>query len=282
MRKRYLDEQQGAVLGDVWTDISQIRGTNAELLGYPTQKPVALLERIIQASSNEGDVVLDPFCGCGTAIAAAHKLGRHWIGIDITHLSIALLKYRLEGMFGIKDKVDYRVIGEPEDVGSAEQLARDDRYQFQWWALSLVRAKPLGGDGREGKKGSDKGVDGVITFMDDGSGKPKRALIQVKSGKVNSALIRDLRGTVEREGAAIGVFITLEAPSRDMQTEAVSAGFYRSPLGKDYPKIQILTIEQLLQGAQVEMPPTYTTFKQAERVRGAADAVENQLPGFEE
>src|SRR5690606_12046652 len=119
------------------------------------------------------------------------------------------------------------------------------------------------GDGREGKKGSDKGVDGVITFMDDGSRKPKRALIQVKSGKVNSALIRDLRGTVEREGAAIGVFITLEAPSRDMQTEAVSAGFYRSPLGKDYPKIQILTIEQLLQGAQVEMPPTYTTFKQA-------------------
>jgi site-specific DNA-methyltransferase (adenine-specific) len=277
--KRYLSEMPGRIHDNIWLDIFPINSQAAERLGYPTQKPLALLERIIQASSNEGDIVLDPFAGCGTAIAAAHKLGRRWIGIDITHLSIALLKYRLEGMFGIKDKADYRVIGEPEDVGSAQQLARDDRYQFQWWALSLVRAKPLGGDGREGKKGSDKGVDGVITFMDDGSGKPKRALIQVKSGHVNSGLIRDLRGTVEREGAAIGVFITLETSTGDMLKEAVSAGFYRSPLGKDYPKIQILTIEQLLHGAQVEMPPTFTTFRQAERVRSDSSARDVPLFG---
>jgi site-specific DNA-methyltransferase (adenine-specific) len=169
-------------------------------------------------------VVLDPFAGCGTTVAAAQKLGRQWIGIDITHLSIALLKYRLEQMF---PNIQMQIIGEPEDLGAARQLAQDDRYQFQWWALSLVRAKPLGGqDGsRQGKKGSDKGIDGVINFIDDATGKPKHVLVQVKSGHVKSGDIRDLVGTVQRENAAMGVFITLETPSRDMQTEAVSAGF---------------------------------------------------------
>jgi site-specific DNA-methyltransferase (adenine-specific) len=278
--KRYLDEQEGFPLQDLWFDIP-ISSKN-ERLGYPTQKPLALLERVIQASSNPGDVVLDPFCGCGTAVAAAHKLGRQWVGIDITHLSIALLKYRLTDMFGLKAGADYRVIGEPEDVGAARQLAADDRYQFQWWALSLVRAKPLGGTdgGRSGKKGSDKGVDGVITFVDDGSGKPKRALVQVKSGHVKSGDVRDLRGTVEREGAALGLFITLEAPTRDMTTEAVSAGFYRSPMAGDYPKIQIVTIEQLLRGEGVHMPPNFTTFKQAERVK--QDSGDVNLPLFGE
>ena len=181
------------------------------------------------------------------------------------------------------------MIGEPEDVGAARHLAADDRYQFQWWALSLVRAKPLGGTtgGRSGKKGSDKGVDGVITFVDDVSprgeaGKPKRALVQVKSGHVKSGDVRDLRGTVEREGAALGLFITLEAPTRDMTTEAVSAGFYHSPgWNSDYPKIQILTIEQLLRGETAQMPPNFTTFKQAERVRGEADARDVPLFGGE-
>jgi site-specific DNA-methyltransferase (adenine-specific) len=158
MRKRYLDEQPGAVIGDIWTDISQIRGTNSELMGYATQKPIALLERIIQASSNPGDVVLDPFCGCGTAIAAAQKLDRRWIGIDVTHLAISLINYRMDNMFpGCK----YVVVGEPQDVGAARQLAHDDRYQFQWWALSLIRARPQGGEGtsKQGKKGSDQGID---------------------------------------------------------------------------------------------------------------------------
>jgi len=215
---------------------------------------------------------LDPFCGCGTAIAAAQKLGRKWIGIDVTHLSIALMKYRLEAMF---PGIELEVRGEPEDVGSARHLAHDDRYQFQWWALSLVRAKPLGSKagGKTGKKGSDKGIDGVINFIDDRGGKPKRILVQVKSGKVKSGDIRDLRGTVEREEAAMGVFITLEEPSRDMWTEAVSAGYYHSPgWGQDYPRIQILTVEELLHGAEIKMPPQYGTFKEAQRVRASGEA----------
>lgn len=277
MRKRYLDEQAGAVVGDVWTDISQIRGKDAELLGYPTQKPVALLERIINASSNAGDIVLDPFCGCGTTIAAAQKLGRRWIGIDITHLSIALQKYRLKDAFNLDEKKDYKVIGEPEDIGSARQLAQDDRYQFQWWALSMIKARPLGGQagGKEGKKGSDRGIDGVINFIDDQSGKPKRILVQVKSGKVSSRDIRDLIGTLDREKAEIGVFITLEPPStgpKGMTTEAASAGFYRSEIsGRDFPRLQILTIEELLAGAEVKMPPPMqaaaVTFKKAKDER---------------
>ena len=223
--------------------------------------------RNYQASSNPGDIVLDPFCGCGTAIAAAQKLNRKWIGIDITHLSIALQKYRLEAMFpGIK----FNVRGEPTDIGAARQLATEDRYQFQWWSLSLIRARPLGGEAgsREGKKGSDKGIDGVIAFIDDNTGKAKRVLVQVKSGHVNSSYIRDLKGTLQREQAAIGVFITLEPPSKDMITEAVSAGFYHSPgWNQDYPRIQILTIEELLHNAEVKMPPQFGTFKQAQRVQ---------------
>jgi len=265
--KRYLDEMSGMPLGNLRDDIPPINSQASERLGYPTQKPLALLERIIKASSNPGDVVLDPFCGCGTTIAAAQTLNRRWIGIDITHLSISLQKYRLEQMF---PGITFDVIGEPEDGGAARQLAQDDRYQFQWWALSLIRARPLGGqDGSKvGKKGSDKGIDGVINFIDDNAGKAKRVLVQVKSGHVRSGDIRDLRGTVERENAALGVFITLEPPTRDMNTEAVSAGFYHSAgWNRDYPKIQILTIEDLLHGAEVKMPPQFGTFRQAPRVR---------------
>jgi site-specific DNA-methyltransferase (adenine-specific) len=262
----YLDDKKGMPVQDLWDDVLRVGNTAQERLGYPTQKPLALLERIIQASSNPGDLVLDPFAGCGTTVAAAQKLGRRWIGIDITHLSIALLKYRLQSMF---PGIQFRVKGEPEDLSSARQLARDDRYQFQWWALSLVRAKPLGGQegSKEGKKGSDKGIDGVINFMDDNTGKPKRVLVQVKSGHVKSGDIRDLRGTVERENAAIGVFITLEPPTADMTKEAVSAGYYHSPAwGKDFPRIQILTIADLLKDAEVKMPPQFGTFKQAQKV----------------
>ena len=163
-----------------WSDISPIGSHAKERLGYPTQKPVALLERIIRASSNEGDVVLDPFCGCGTAIAAAHKLGRRWIGIDITHLSIALQKYRLQDMFELVSGQDYEVIGEPQTEDGARELAQDSanegRFQFEWWALSLVGAKPVGGQAgsRKGKKGSDKGIDGLINFFEqDDKGKSK-------------------------------------------------------------------------------------------------------------
>ncbi len=263
--KRYLDEMPGVPLQDIWNDIQPIGSQAAERLGYPTQKPVALLERIISASSNSGDVVLDPFCGCGTTVAAAHKLGRRWIGIDITQLSIALQKYRLQDAF---PDAQFDVVGEPEDLHDAAQLATDDRYQFQWWALSLIKARPLGGDGgKTGKKGSDKGIDGLITFIDDSTGKVKQVLVQVKSGHVKSGDVRDLVGSVTREGAAIGVFITLEEPSDAMTKEAVSTGFYHSPgWNQDYPRVQILTIAALLNGATVKMPPTGVTFKAAKRI----------------
>jgi site-specific DNA-methyltransferase (adenine-specific) len=278
--KYYLKESPGVPLNDNWYDIPLIPASSTESLGYPTQKPIALLERIIQVSSKEGDVVLDPFCGCGTAIAAAEKLDRLWIGIDITHLSTSLLKYRLKDSFEIVEKKDYDVIGEPETLGGARQLARDDKYQFQWWALSLVQAKPLGGEegSREGKKGSDKGVDGVIPFVNE-KDKTQRVLVQVKGGHVGSPQIRDLRGTVEREGAAIGVFITLEEPSQDMKTEAASSGYYHSLLwDRDYPRIQILTIEELLNGKEIDMPPVKSrkTFKQAKRIT-KSDASQDTL-----
>lgn len=266
--KRYLDEQRGKPLDDVWTDIPPLNSQAAERLGYPTQKPLALLERIIAASSNPGDVVLDPFCGCGTAIAAAQRLGRAWLGIDVTHLAIAIQKSRLAEMF---PGIAYQVIGEPEDVGAARALAQQDRYQFQWWALSLVRARPLGdvGDGKRGKKGADRGVDGLITFVDDAAAAPKQALIQVKSGHVSARDVRDLRGVIERERAALGAFITLEPPTREMQAEAVAAGFYDSPgWGRAFPRLQILTVGDLLhQRARLEMPPIHGPFKAAERAQ---------------
>lgn len=264
---RYLDEVKGVPIQDIWSDIDPINAQAAERLGYPTQKPLALLERIIQASSNPGDVVLDPFCGCGTTVAAAQKLGRRWIGIDITHLSIALQKYRLEEMF---PEIKFQVIGEPQSLSDARQLAQDDRFQFQWWALSLIYARPYGGESgsKKGKKGADKGIDGVMTFIDDSSGQPKRILVQVKSGKVSSRDIRDLGGTLQRENAAMGIFLTLEEPTRDMKTEAVSAGYYHSPgWHQDYPRLQIITIEELLRGTRVNMPPSHATFKQAQRVK---------------
>jgi site-specific DNA-methyltransferase (adenine-specific) len=268
--KLYPEDLPGTPMQDIWTDIKAMHNLSGERLGYPTQKPVALLERIIQASSNPGDVVLDPFCGCGTAIAAAQKLGRRWIGIDITHLSVALQKYRLKDAFGLEAGRDYKVVGEPEDVASARALAKQDRYQFQWWALSLVRARPLGGAAgrRAGRKGADKGIDGVINFIDGTKREVKTALVQVKSGAVKAGDIRDLIGAVEREKAALGVFITLETPTKPMLDEALAAGVYRSEVwGRDYPRVQILTIEALLKGAEVNMPPQYATFKQAEKVK---------------
>lgn len=267
-RKHYLEEQLGRKASDVWIDIAPLQGAAAERLGYPTQKPVALLERILEASSNEGDLVLDPFCGCGTTIHAAEKLKRNWIGIDVTHLAIALQKYRLKDAFDLKEKQDYDVIGEPEDIAAAKQLAQEDRYQFQWWALSLIQAQPLGGQtgSKKGKKGKDKGIDGIITFLDDPKKKPKKLIVQVKSGKVKSGDIRDLVGTIERENAPIGVFITLEPPTKDMNKEAATTGFYHSPnWNKDYPRLQILTIEELLNGKTVQMPPTARTYKKAQK-----------------
>ncbi len=247
-----------------WWLIPELQGNALERLGYPTQKPEALLDRIIQASSNEGDVVLDPFCGCGTTIASAQKLKRNWIGIDITHLSINIIKLRLKSMFGIEPKKNYKVIGEPEDLASAIELANQNRYQFQWWATSLIEAKPYG----DKKKGKDTGIDGFIFFMDKDN-KVKNGIVSVKSGKIQPKDIRELGYILEREKSEIGIFITLQEPSRDMITDAVSAGFYRSQLsGKDYPRIQILTIEELLKGTKPQIPNQISPFKKAEPNEG--------------
>jgi len=261
--KIYLDEALGASAQDLWLDILPVHNWPKERLGYPTQKPQALLERIITASSNEGDIVLDPFCGCGTALVAAQKLNRKWIGIDITHLAIAVMKSRLEESFpGIKAEV----VGEPEDLAGARALARQDRYQFQWWALSKIKAKPFP---EERRKGADKGIDGVIDFTDrdEDSGKQvmKRAVVSVKSGHVHVKDIRELKDIASNN--AMGVFITLEPPTREMKTEAVSAGKYHSPLwDKNYPKIQILTIEELLEGKGVDMPTATSPYAKAPKV----------------
>jgi site-specific DNA-methyltransferase (adenine-specific) len=256
--KRYLDENKGAPVNNLWDDIAPVSSQAAERLGYPTQKPEALLERLINASSDKGDLVLDPFGGCGTAVIAAERLGRRWIGIDITHLAITLMKKRLFDTFG-KD-VKFTVVGEPTDVAGAEALAKQDPYQFQWWALGLVDARPA-----EGKKGADKGIDGRIYFHDEqGEGKTKQVILSVKAGHTNVAHVRDLNGVLTREGAEIGVLITLEEPTQPMRTEAADAGFYHS-LGwnMDCPRIQLRTIAELLAGKGIEVPPQHVTFKQA-------------------
>jgi DNA modification methylase len=250
--KRYLDEMSGVLMGNVWTDISPLNSQARERLGYPTQKPQALLERIIEASSNEGDVICDPFCGCGTAIEATeHLRGRNWIGIDITHLSIALIKHRLQNAFGEGIKHSYEVIGEPVTLSDAEVLAREDPYQFQYWALGLVGARPT-----EQKKGADKGIDGRLFFFDDETGISKQVIFSVKAGNhVSPAFVRDLRGVIQRERAQIGVLIAMARPTREMLREAASAGFYQTAWGK-HPRLQVLTIEQLLTGKEVDRPPT--------------------------
>ena len=264
-RKRYLDESPGLKMQDAWGDIEALRSWHSERLGYPTQKPQALLERIIQASSNEGDVVLDPFCGCGTAVAAAENLKRRWIGIDVTHLAVALMKSRLRTAFDLHPGADYRVVGEPADVGSARALAEQDRYQFQYWAMSLLEALPREQDRR---KGADRGIDGVVHFIDGPRRATRKAIVQVKSGSVSSPHIRDLKGTVEREKAALGLFITLEEPTSAMRTEAVSAGFYHSDVWqRDYPKIQVRTIADLLDGNTFDLPLHPSMYQPAQRVR---------------
>jgi len=272
--KLYLDEMPGVPCDDVWTGIDTINSQAQERLGYPTQKPEALLERIIKASSNEGDVVLDPFCGCGTAIAVAQRFNRRWIGIDITHLAVGLIKQRLTDAFGDAVRSTYEVIGEPVDLPGAERLAQDDPYQFQWWALSLVGARAT-----EEKKGADRGIDGRLYFHDENKRdrKTKQIIFSVKAGHVQSAYVRDLRGVIEREDAQIGVLICMEAPTKPMLKEAAEAGFYKPPGLEDrYPRIQILTIEELLAGKGVAYPRLLeVTFKKAPRARKAA---EEQMP----
>jgi site-specific DNA-methyltransferase (adenine-specific) len=267
MLKRYLDEARGIPALDVIVDISPLNNVAAERLGYPTQKPEALLERIISASSNEGDLVLDPFCGCGTTIASAQKLRRRWIGIDITNLAITLIKTRLLDANDESVNATYETIGEPVSVQDAEALAASDPYQFQWWALGLVGARPA-----EGKKGADQGIDGRIYFHEsDAANTTKQIILSVKAGKLHAPYVRDLRGVMEREKAAISVLLTLTEPTRAMRTEAASAGFYASPWGQ-HPRLQIVTVGELLAGKRLDIPAirqTGVTFKRAPKVKPA-------------
>jgi site-specific DNA-methyltransferase (adenine-specific) len=276
-RKHYLREQEAPNVGDVWTDIAPLQAVSRERLGWDTQKPLPLLERIIESSSKPGDIVLDPFCGCGTALVAAQTLGRQWVGIDVTYLSIAVMRARLKDSFGLDD---VPVIGQPTEVEGARQLAQspEGRYQFQWWALALVDAKPLGG---VEKKGSDRGIDGVLTFTDRNN-ELQTVVVSVKSGHVNSGMVRDLKGTMEREGAVIGLFVTLEEPTREMLLEASTAGSYHSDLwNRDYPRLQVLSIRDLLEeGKKASLPPfVLPTYQKAEKVKAKPDAEQKELFG---
>ena len=267
-RKNYLDELAGQLIQCLWTDIKMTK-SGAEKLGFPTQKPEELLELIIEASSDEGDSILDPFCGCGTTVAVAERLGRQWIGIDITHLAISLMKHRLADAFG--DSASFEIVGEPVDLPGAQALAKQDRFQFEWWALGLLDARPV-----DPKKGADKGIDGRLYFHDDAKGKTKQIILSVKSGKVKVTDIRELKSVVDREDAQLGVLITLEKPTHPMVSEAASAGFYDSPWGTDHPKIQILTIKELLDGKGIDYPRSRgnVTFKKARRKSGEPPAAE--------
>jgi hypothetical protein len=261
-RKVFLDEKKGKPVSDIWSDIERIGNTSKERLPYPTQKPVALLERILNASSNVGDLVLDPFCGCGTTIDAAEKLGRKWIGIDITQLATSLIKNRLRDTYG--DKIEIITVGEPVTPNEASILAEQDKFQFQWWALGLVGARPV-----EQKKGADHGIDGKILFRDDlKASKPEQIIIQVKGGKTGVKDVRDLRGVLDREKAAMGVLISLQPATGPMEAEAASTGFYTHKMNQQqYPRLQLRTVKELMEGKGIERPSSVAaldeTFKKA-------------------
>ena len=253
--KRYLDEMPGVASQSIINDIQSLSSQSAEKLGYPTQKPEALLERIIQASSNEGDVILDAYCGCGTTISVAQKLNRQWIGVDITYQSISLILKRLEDSHGLSTLNNVKLLGIPKDMAAAEALAnkKDDRVrkEFEKWAV-LTYSKNQAAINQ--KKGADQGIDGVGFFpvneKDFG-----RIIFQVKSGKVSSKDIRDLHGTITREKAELGFFITLQSPTKDMVKEAKACNFYHHKLmNKDIPKLQIVTIQEIVeQGRRLDL-----------------------------
>ena len=291
--ERYITPKDGTAVSDLWAfqpytngtvfgiddgvdeDVRWLSPRDQERLSYPTQKPEGILARMIESSSNKGDVVLDPFCGCGTTVVVAEMLNRKWIGIDITHLAISLMRHRLSHSFG-HGLSEYDVFGDPKDLAGAQALAEADKHQFELWALGMVGAFPA-----KGKKGADAGVDGYINIIDDNSGKAKKIIVQVKGGHVGVAQVRDLIGTVKREKAIIGVFITLHEPTKPMVTEALTEGFY-SPLAaqsRKIPKIQILTVDDILNGKQIEyFAPENKTFIRAKlKVKGLKKAVQQKL-----
>jgi DNA modification methylase len=257
--KWFVTDLNGMAVPDTWTDIPPISAQAKERLGYPTQKPLALLERIIAASSNEGDLVLDPFCGCGTTVHAAQKLNRRWIGIDITHLAIHLIQRRLKDAF---PGIQFDIAGVPKDLGGARALALQDKYEFQKWALAMIDAQPFKG----GRKGGDGGADGFLYIKPDGK-KTEKVIVSVKGGQsLNPAMVKDLIVTVDQEGAKMGVFLTLETATKGMVTQAAAAGFFKTDYGQ-FPKIQVVTVEQLFGPSNPLHLPWQDTsvFKKAKR-----------------
>lgn len=265
-RKLYLAEQPGVPMGDVWTDVPPINSQAAERLGYPTQKPLPLLERIIAASSNPGDLVLDPFAGCGTSIDAAQNLDRNWIGIDITTLAIDLIDARLRHTYTEAITDSYEILGIPKDLSGAQALFNRSPFEFERWCVMLVDGQP------NEKQVGDRGIDGVIRVPIDSKGKSERILVSVKGGAINPAQVRDLVGTVQSERAAIGIFICMKKPTKAMTEAANHSGLYTYPVNSQkYPKVQIITVEELLAGKRPNMPTTLLPYFQAKR-RGPEEA----------
>lgn len=272
--KRYLDEQRGVPFDDVWTDIPPLNSQAAERLGYQTQKPLALLERIISLSSNPGDLVLDPFCGCGTAIEAAQSLGRRWIGIDITSLAIDVVERRLSRKMLFR-KTHYVVDGIPLDIDGAQRLFENDPYQFQIWATTLVDGQP-----RE-KKGADKGVDGVIYFQDDAR-TIGQVIVSVKGGaNIHATHVRDLIGAMRNCNSKLGVLVTLCKPTSAMEAAAREAGSVEAG-GKLRPRVQICTIADLLNGKKPSLPLVHDIISAAASARRLAQRRNPTSPTPEE
>jgi DNA modification methylase len=255
-QKLYLDEAKGVPVQDLWADIPPLSGSMQERLGYPTQKPRALLERIIAASSNPGDVVLDPFCGCGTAVDAAQKLGRRWIGIDVTHIAIGMIENRMRE--GYPD-IQFETIGVPRDLASAERLAADDPHQFQQWVSWQVGGYP------RDKKGGDKGIDGWFNYLPAG-GRIETGVISVKAGDaVNPMMVRDLGRVMARDKYRFGLFIMKSMPTRGMREEAASHPTIETEFGR-FPALQIVTLAELMHGHRPKLPPLISPVKRAARV----------------
>lgn len=269
-QKRYVDELKGVPLTTIWTDIPFVNSQAKERLGYPTQKPTALLERIISVASRPGDTVLDPFCGCGTSIDAAQRLGRRWVGIDITILAIDLIKNRIRTTYGSDVLQDVATVGVPNEIEAARELFRKDPFEFERWAVTLVDGQPNERSHQQG----DRGIDGIIRFpasIDRTSGvieKIGRTLVSVKGGKsLNPGMMRDLKGTVGTEGAEMGLMVTLNTPTEGMLSAARGGSYIWPRNGQIYPQAQIVTIDDLLADRPPRMPTPIPPYRASSRQR---------------
>jgi site-specific DNA-methyltransferase (adenine-specific) len=256
-QKRYLDEMPGTPVTSVWTDIPPLNSQAQERLGYPTQKPRRLLERIIATSSNPGDIVLDPFCGCGTAVDAAQKLGRRWIGIDVTHIAIGMIEDRMRSAY---PGVEFETIGVPKDVASAERLAADNPLQFQQWACWQVGGYP------NAKQGADKGVDGWFNYLAEGVKRTATGVISVNAGDTLSPnMVRDLGRVMERDNHRFGLLLLKKPPTKGMREEAASHPIVGTEFGR-FPALQLITLADIFHGIRPKLPPLISPVKKALRV----------------